>query len=140
MQTVKEVNLYSPTGIYCGQGSTYEVDILRLDAVVRRTVKGLFYHHQQYRLPDSYETDCWLLEQVDPNATDVMANVESIVGALVNNTPIVIGNNTFAYTYCLINELSHSSAWILNFYGRVAWLGITTPIDRYSDLPDRKGR
>lgn len=54
LKSVSRVPKYTKSGILTGNKASYDVDFSRLDAVVERIIRGLFYHHSGYRLPDSH--------------------------------------------------------------------------------------
>lgn len=63
LRGVEEKEVYTEGGIYLGQVGTYNIEHHRLDRVVCRIIRGLFYHHSGYPVPRDYHpaTTGWLL-------------------------------------------------------------------------------
>ena len=55
LRKVVFAELVTPSGIFIRNQWAIETNMDRLRRVVSRTMKGLFYHHRKYRLPDGYD-------------------------------------------------------------------------------------
>jgi hypothetical protein len=108
------------SGIY----HTYGVDIFRLDKVVERTVKGLYYHERGVIFPFTGTVKCYLvkaLENIDAfNATVAKAKAGS---------ERIIGNDTFKYKMSQGDE-PFLEVWLLTFYEVVEFLVILIPAEK----------
>ena len=128
LNATREIELRSPQGLYLGRTGMYDVDVDRLDRVVRRVVLGLFYKESGLPLARGYDTKAYLLSQVDPSATDVVGRLSHIVRALrAARAPSFVGRRVLSYWWQLTADDPYVSAWLLVFYGRVSWVGITVP-------------
>jgi hypothetical protein len=127
-QSIKVLNLMTSSGLFIGRHPTYGVDLDRLDRVVQRIVKGLFYHEQKSRLPDHYDAFACSASGLSNLARDLKAHiVASIVDPILVQTPKTIGNNVFTYRFIFAPEDPNVSAWHLIFYEKVVFLCFTAP-------------
>lgn len=130
---LQEVNLFTKSGIFIERGGAYDVDLTRLSKVVTRTVRGLYFHHYNQRLPDWCEVDTWCFDGL----TEINAATEETLNALINrlqlNPAAEIGNGVFKYWHCLSDDGGEignfSTVWLLVFYESTAFLGITVGRD-----------
>jgi hypothetical protein len=122
---LREVDVRSPAGLYLGRAGSYDVDVDRLDRVVRRTMLGLFYREIGRPLPRHYNARAFLLSQISPSGrAQIAAIVNTVQGA---RAPSFVGRRVLSYWWQRATDEPHASAWLLVFYERVAWLGITMP-------------
>jgi hypothetical protein len=130
---LREVNLHSKTGVFIERGGAYDVDLTRLSKVVTRTVRGLYFHHYNQRLPDWCEVDTWCFDGLN----EINAATEETLNALINrlqlNPAAEIGDGVFKYWHCLSDDGGEignfSTVWLLVFYESTAFLGITVGRD-----------
>ena len=120
----REVELITPAGLYFGRTGVYDVDVERLDRVMRRITLGFFYTETGQRLADRYDADSYLLPQVDPSAR---AQLQRVIDAVAAMPPKIIGRQTVIYRVAFAEEDRNLSAWLFDFYKRVRWLTITGP-------------
>jgi hypothetical protein len=104
------------------------VDLERICRVVGRTVRGLYYHETGSRLPTGYDvltiTDEMLCDHGQEVIDDTINNFLIPFGNIPEK---VFGEQVFAYRHALMPE-PFASAWLLTFYGSVAFLCLTGPI------------
>jgi len=129
IHAMREIEMRTPAGLYLGRTAEYDVDVERLDRVVRRTSIGLFYRETGQALPLGYHAAAYLLPQVDPAASDAVTRLANIVNSLLAVPPKFIGPRTVSYRFRSTPEDPNASAWLLVFYERVPWLTITAPPD-----------
>ncbi|MDD5566384.1 MAG: hypothetical protein PHG31_05805 [Candidatus Omnitrophica bacterium] len=100
----KEIDIYSPRGIYLGSTPGVQYDAKLMDEFIKHIVKGLYYHHRgivlsaqaniNWKLQPFYRCPEW-----------------------INRLPtIVIDNNIFRYRYAILSSNPIRSMWILGFY------------------------
>jgi hypothetical protein len=124
LRGVREVELRTPAGLVLGRAGAYDVDVPRVDRVVRRIVMGLLYQEAGKPLPPGYATKTYLLTQIDSSADDVLT---LIVGTVVQKAPLrFIGPRTVSYRTLHTTDDPKASACLVTFYERVTWLGLTT--------------
>lgn len=129
-QATREVEVRTPSGLFAGKRLAFDVDLARLDRVVARTLRGLYFKEKGYRVPDGYVAEV--------NSIDGMAgmppwdfaevNRELIQPALARK-PRVIGNDVLCYWMAPANDYPHVTGWVFRFYGRVEFVGTTLPRD-----------
>lgn len=122
---VEDVDVFTPAGIYAGRHGILNVDLDRLGRVAERVIKGLYYHHSGRVLEDTYKARAWELSGFGDNAT-AWSYLDKFTSALLDSEPNVIGEQTFAYRFLMLDENPCFSAWLLTFYGVVNFFGITT--------------
>jgi len=127
LDNVREVALQTPAGIYLGQAGVYDVDLERLNRVATRIVRGLFYHHSRRRIPNEYRVVAYCTTGIGSSQTEVVTQVRDMVNGLLSGKPHIVGKGTFAYWYRFLEEDVQLSAWLLVFYKKIAFVGITAP-------------
>ena len=105
------------------RGERMEVDTVRIHCVLRRIVKGLFFHLKGERLPPSFEVKVFSL-------TDFYRFPDAEVRNLVLNALSVasehrVSDHVFAYRYVLAAEGTGHSTWYLRFFNSVEFIVFT---------------
>ncbi len=129
-----DVDMYSEGGAYIGQGVGYKVvrtDYDRLDLVTDRIIRGLYWDKFSVRLPNRCTIKCYensrLEANVDPKKLEDLA---LIFKPLIERQPdAAIGDGVFEYWVERAEDNDFGSAWILRFYQRVWFFGLTSPGD-----------
>ena len=111
-------------------GASYFPDRERLGRVASRIIRGLFWHITNERLPIHYEVDTSVVEQPQ-QITEQLAN---LCAAVLKEEPITLGNDVFNSWYKSTLEDKFTSLWILQFYNKIHFLGVTTKPDADPDL------
>ena len=129
IQNVTPIDVQTPAGIIVGRVGGYAVENERLERVVARTVRGIYWHSYGVRLPGNYEANCYeqshLLDSCDQDVLQEFA--ENFTPMFGKPPDAVIGNRVFEYWHrCDVND-KYKSAWILRFYGSVCYYCITWP-------------
>ncbi len=129
----REVNVISSNGLFVGRRLAYDVDLIRLDRVVRRTLTGLYYKEKGYRLPDGYIAEVYSEEGLrDMSASAIEKMHRELIRPALANVPRTIGNKVLRYWFALASDHPHVSGWVFQFYERINFFGITLPADRAS--------
>jgi len=91
----------------------------RINRVLERTVRGLFFHETGTVLPLDYRVRARMWEVLPPqDARSYMA--------LMGGAPLrVIANGAFRYAARIAGDDPFASAWLLQFYGSATFLGVT---------------
>lgn len=128
LHNIRPVNVFTPSGLFLGRKSAYDVNLARLDRVAERITKGLFFHERGYRLPDSYGVEAFSESGLqDMREVDKQALQATILQPLLSNTPKTIGNRVFTYWVASSDTDANITAWLLLFYEQVAFLCLTAP-------------
>ena len=124
----REVSVISTNGLFVGRRLAYDVDLIRLDRVVRRTLTGLYYSEIGYRLPDGYIAEVYSEDGLrDMSASAVEEMHRELIRPALANVPRTIGNNVLRYWFALASDHPNVSGWVFQFYERISFLGITVP-------------
>lgn len=131
LKVMKDVDARTPSGLFLGRKTAYEVDIARLGNVITRITKGLFWNETGHRLPDEY--DLIAFPEVIQNITDDFRRYlnTKFIRPLMSVAPKIIGNKVFAYSVFYTAQDVNISAWLFVFYVRVAFLCLTLPKEMY---------
>jgi hypothetical protein len=133
-KTLSDVELQTKSGLYLGKTAKYQADEKRLNRVVNRILKGLFYHEIGSRLPDKYEVctySHWIFRDMLYIPPDIIDNLQKTLAMLDPIKPKIIGNDIFSYKYCLpCNADQNNSIWLFTFFNKIDYL-CTTDIIEY---------
>ena len=122
-----QVNIMTDNGIFVEQRTAYDVDMNRIVAVVKRTVRGLFYTETGKRLPDTHDIAVVTAQELsDQEPVFTQEFLRTMVDPLRHIPPKVLGDNVFQYRYVMGNF--PVSVWKLVYYGRIPFICmISTP-------------
>ena len=113
------VDLTTPAGLIWGRGMRVLWDSRAHDAVIERTVRGLYYHHFGRVLGKSVTLKVQWLRTIPSEVMQAMANAPLVV----------IGDRQFMYRYRRASDEPLTSVWLFNFYDRHFAGGHTIPSD-----------
>jgi hypothetical protein len=117
-----EVPIYSKGGIYLGHSSALKVDDKRIRRVMRRIIRGLYYHEHGASLPSTHEVKGYVCESDFP--VPLLNLLESI--NYEGFCPIrSIQDDVFKYTFHPSEEDKNSTLWIGWFYENIGFFGVT---------------
>jgi hypothetical protein len=128
MALTQPIEIRSPTGIILGTRLGYQVQYERIFRVVRRVVRGLFFHIAGYPLTSEYQPLVHskdTITNLDQEAQDEFQS--NIIHPLWALSPTVISEGTFSYRCRFFEEDPHFSAWGLSFYDTFDFLALTGP-------------
>lgn len=115
MSGAEPLDLTTPSGIYLGQGLKVLWNSTAHDAVIERTVRGLYFHHFDEILPPNVGISPKWFAQPDEQLLKVVSGLEKKV----------VGENQFVYRFGKDKNLPWVSVWYFEFYGR-HWAGAHT--------------
>ena len=124
---MREVEIYSKSGVYLGKESAINIDFPRVRNVLNRTIKGLFYHVTNRPLPANYDIHAFALE----GFTDSVHKIPSLLryveigNAQPTNT---VGANIFSYKYKFSDDDDSASIWLMEFYNCFPIIGFIATI------------
>ena len=126
--SMRQVTLRTPAGLYVGKAPGIDVDLTRLDRVVERITRGLYWHHHgNVRLPDDHKVVVWSedgLRGITP--ADVLQLRSTLIDPVLNNPARSIGRDVLRYWYAS-SDREHVTGWLLEFYGNVRFVAFTVP-------------
>ncbi|MFH1765939.1 MAG: hypothetical protein ABIF09_17265 [Gemmatimonadota bacterium] len=127
LKSISPVEVTSAQGLYLGRRTTYDVDHLRIEAVVARVIRGLFLHEYGQRLPTDAEVSGISMQEWSKMSPNVKRGLSKVIDPLRNLPDKPIGDgSTFRYRLTHVPGMVRFSAWLLTFYGGLFFLGITS--------------
>jgi hypothetical protein len=126
-KNIDELNVFSKGGIYLGRSARYNVDLQRLNRVVERITKGLYFHEFNSCVPESRETKAFSVSEITFMDQEAQKCIIDIWKKVIRSTLKVFGNKVFAYWFQLVQGDPTVSAWVLLFYEKVWFLCFITP-------------
>lgn len=122
-------DVYSPGGIYMGKRLAFTVDFERIQKVVAKITRGLFYNESGRILPQNYGVSVDsndTLEQIDANLLHDLQ--KTIIKPLLSAQERIIGDGAFRYRYAIPDDGDgFVSVWALTFYRMMPFLCICGP-------------
>jgi hypothetical protein len=130
-QTLEAINLYSHSGLYIGKGGRFKVDSIRIERVLIRIVRGLFYYKTGRRL--SEDTNVVVISDEITEQANPKLRREIICGLapIFNKEPEVFGKETFLFYWNQQN--TEMTYWVLVFFSKIIYYAVTVPSDMYKE-------
>lgn len=121
------IDLETEGGLYLGKAPTYEVDFGRMTRVVKRTIKGLYWHETDgERLRSDTHVTTYALENFEAmDQEQAKALIHLVDLAASGDRGEAIGKDTFRYSAGFAQDRPRTSVWLLTFYEGVQFLGVT---------------
>ena len=108
LKSVQRVDFHSPDHTFIGQAPVFQINRPRVQAVIDKIVRGLFFKHTNRRLAVSHIVEDYLsYPKVEKPLQDVIAEL-----SLVN----VGDGSIFSYRYHISDTNESESFWFLMFY------------------------
>ena len=115
----------TPAGLYLGDHPVFSVDYGRLEKVLSKVIRGLYYYHNENILNKEYSIKIIAEDDLNLQTQSFKDFIKSKILYYIDQTILYeIGKNTFHYKYLLTREDKYAGAWILRFYGKVHFLGL----------------
>jgi hypothetical protein len=134
---LQQVIKYSEGGTYIGQRSIFKIDYPRVEAVLTKTIRGLFWSVVGHPLPESHQVQVYVLEAFD----DLFWKDEKLTRWLqigIAQEPHVIGDNIFSYRYKFSVDDQDTSIWVMEFYGYYPVIAFTVPKNTHNKTLENK--
>jgi len=128
LSTIREIESFTNAGIFLGYKHTYDVDFVRLGKVANRIVKGLYYHHLSKIIPQNYLVQSYVLEGMKNTPPHILYDIKKNVFEPLRKSKTYKIGDVFEYKYSCTNEDAFTSAWIMRFYQKVYFFGISLPL------------
>lgn len=126
--TVKQVDVQTPAGIYLGKTGAFDVDLDRVTRVVARIVRGLYYHQLGNRLSTETEVEAFAVDGLADLDEDGRKAVATIASPVMTAPEQIVGDQqTFRYQFRAVPEEPEATAWLLTFYDSTKCFAITLP-------------
>lgn len=117
--------VFTPSGLYLGFHPVFNVDYGRLEKVLSKVIRGLYFYHSKKVLKKEYSIKIIAEDDLKLQTQKIKDFIKSKILYFLDQTFLhEIGRNTFQYKFLLTREDKYASAWILRFYGKVHFLGL----------------
>ncbi len=121
--SVKRV--FTPTGIFLGNRPVISLDNERLEKVLSKIIRGLYYHHNKKALKREYLIKIISEDNLKLQTPSLQEFIKSKIFYPLDQTWLYeIEKNTFHYKYLLTQEDNYEGTWIFRFYNRIHYLGL----------------
>ena len=109
-------NLVTPAGIYIGKGRAFNVDLLRLNRVLERIVRGLYFVEVRKPVPSHLEVTV----MVEP---PMILEVQQGINSLVCRNPRSVAQGAFQYWFGPAHDHPEAALCLMRFFGNILALG-----------------
>ena len=120
--------------LYLGKVPTYHVDLLRMERVMNRTVRGLLWHETKTVLAPEFELGILPVDRLDLIDPRGWVDVQKLAALAIGGGVRDIGNGVFRYAVSWTPDEPAASVWWCEIYGSVHFLATVL---RNSDYPPR---
>lgn len=127
LNSMKQLPIYTPGGVYLGHAATYDVDLKRLCNVIERTTRGLYYHEYRERVPDGHICMTYALEGFASAGSEVKALIRQVMREALLGQKRELGGDVFTYWFRRLDTSEPTTLWAFLVYGRVEFMALTTP-------------
>ena len=124
---VRDVQILSKGGLILGTAKGLEIDTPRLNRIMAKIIRGLFWHEFHQRIPDSYEVLAFWVNSLRQSvaAADLAQWIDGIRRLLTGSIEKRIGRGVFVYRCQHDPNEPLRSVWGLTFFGRIHVAALT---------------
>ena len=119
---MSRIPVFSPKGIYLQNRLAIELDHERLDSVVMRCIRGLYFFEFGEILHN--QTEMQVANLLTPQSQKAMEEQAKSAQPGKRDWPGV-----FEYRVAKCHEVDQGSMWLVRFYGMVCYWAVTSPFD-----------
>ena len=120
--SLRVVEIKSPGGICLGISPVMVVSSDRINRVINRIARGLFYIIHGYPIPSEYEVTCVYKDEAFSMPGEFIAPWERFW-----EQPVTIGENIFNYSYAICIDDPNGMLFVYWFYGKLWFYGYIMP-------------
>jgi len=125
---IRLVDVRTMAGLYLRPQAAFDVNLGRVDRVVARITRGLFWYHKRDRLPDQFDVAVCSEEGLSGlDNRNVQAIREEVIIPVLNNPEHAVGRGVMHYWHAFATDHAHVSAWLYEFYGDVRFIALVVP-------------
>lgn len=128
MGSIHDVAVRSPEGLHLGVRTAFNVDLSRLDRVVARVIRGLYWHHHNHTpLPTSARVVVWSESGlVELSPTQIQSLRSMLLEPCLRQPEHTAGRGALRYWFAS-GDREHLTGWLLEIYGDVRFAAVTMP-------------
>ena len=113
-KNVKKVPLLTPSGIYYGEGKAMRGNFTRINRVVERVTRGLFYHHYKKPLPQDHIVHSFSWETM--NQTPEGINTTLASAKWLQGSPMHEAGSVVQYKFTSFINIPDCTYWGFTFF------------------------
>ncbi len=121
-KSLRYVDVNSPGGIYLGKKPAMEVDVKRLNRIIDRIARGLFFIIHEYPVPINHEITCRFKDSYLGMPEKFIYKWKGLW-----EPPVTFGNNIFSYSYILCEDDPNGMLFVYWFYDKLWFFGFIAP-------------
>jgi hypothetical protein len=140
LDSITEIPVHSPAGLYLRNATSYDVDLRRLCNVIERITRGLYFHEFKIPLPDDQQCATYALDGFRSAGSEVNATIGRVLVHALSGRMRTFGDKVFRYWVQRVDGPTSITLWAFLVYGYVEFMAITMPrnkIQRCGDLPTK---
>lgn len=127
IDSMSELPVYTPAGVYLGHASFFDSDLTRLCNVIERVTRGLYYHEYGARLPDAHRCVTYALDGFASAGSEDKGRVRQLFDQACLGKERTLGGNVFKYWFQSVVGPEPATLWAFLVYGRVGFVALTMP-------------
>jgi hypothetical protein len=128
LSTVQRVNAITAGGLYVGQAHAFTVDWARIDKVMSRIVRGLYFNEFKRRLPICYPVAVHDVGGLSKHtAPDVLEGLLKMSLTVISGGRGAQMGDSFHYRFLPTREDPNSTFWAMAFFKRIIFVCWTAP-------------
>jgi len=125
-RTLEEAPIVTHSGLYVEDGARFEADMPRINRVLERVVRGLYFKKIGTPLPLSHRVFTMADEMLEQTNNRLRTDILRAWAPHTQQEPEVFGNEAFLF-FWRADTATNQSCWLLVFFSRVIFYGITIP-------------
>jgi hypothetical protein len=130
-KSVMDVEVRTASGLYVGVKPAYQVDLKRLDMVVSRTTRGLYWFFFGDRLRDNHVCSTYCLDGFR-NADDAtISQLKNWIQVAKSGDSKTYGDPVYKVWVARSIESQQVTIWFHLLYDRVGFISLTHPIEMH---------
>ena len=114
-------------GIYLGTGTAIKIQPRRIDRVIERTVRGLFFEHFRRPMPFNDVVKTFSEYTFKSYPKSVQKQLGDMVTEITSQKRYQIGDDIFEYSFVNVNDHETTTAWAMRFYNSVYFIAMNVP-------------
>lgn len=129
LKTLGRAHPRTPGGLILPATPMFVARFDRLERVIERVTKGLFFHEKGYRLPEDHMAVAFSPIRFTHADKDFLEHLQKdLIEPVSTQKAKTIGNGVFSYKFAWDSTDPNASVWLFLFYNRVSFIGGTFPV------------
>lgn len=126
LKSARNVERFSPGGIYLGNNKEYALPLKRIVEVSNRITRGLYFHHIGEPLPKEYTVDSRPAQCLNLSDDFALDSLLKLIG-LINPQVFSVADGAFRYRFGICEDNPEASFWVFIFFDTLAYVAFTIP-------------